>query len=462
MFSIGYIPYSFPRDPIKVNQAVEHLVLAQVLEPLVTVDNEGQVVSGVASRWSFSSNNESFEFLIDRKKRFENGKQILAKDVAYSITRHLTSSDSQSFQFLQNIESITIEEEHKISIRLKQPQPAILKALSRSQLGIVPDGWAFDENSDKPFISSGKYTLVRKGSEWFLNLRRDLFDEAPADVIKEWKIIFGSPSEAEIASQPVPDYIPLARKGVIESLKRESRFSNSSYHIEDSFSLAQTAAWWFPRGQNYGDIAFRKLAMGAVRELFERRRAKLRYRKSTGLVPHGVPGCLTEVITFPVHPPSDQTMNIKIMLSAANFKEIFDSDDQLFVEQKYNVRFELFIETLNWKEELEIQKPDVYIVAWLGGFAEPEGFLTVLTSMLRIDFDEYFGSAKSTYEKGSAEFQVSERNRLFQEFNTALLLTEKMVPAWQPSIFSVAKVGLKTEKNLLRYTPDLFGVRFER
>jgi ABC-type oligopeptide transport system substrate-binding subunit len=461
MFTIGYIPHSFPRDPIKVNQAGEHLVLAQVLEPLVTVDSEGTVVSGIASRWSFSADSKSVEFVIDSSKRFQNGKQILASDVAYSITRHLTSRDSQSFHFLQNIESVQVEEEIKISIRLKQPQPAILKALSRSQLGIVPHGWVFDDSSDTPFISSGKYTLVRKGAEWFLSLREDLLDKVPADVIKEWKITFGSPSDSEITLQPIPDYIPLARKGVIESLKRDSRFSGSSYQIEDSFSLAQTAAWWFPRGQNYGDIAFRKIAMGAVRELFERRRAKLRYRKSTGLVPHGVLGCLTDVITFPFHPPSDQTMNIKIMLSAANFKEIFNSDDQLFVEQKYNVKFEVFIEISNWREELEIQKPDVYVIAWLGGFSEPEGFLTVLTSMLRIDFDEYFESAKSTYDKASAELRVKERDRLFQKFNAELVLTEKMVPAWQPPIFSVAKVGLKTERNLLRHNPDLSNVIFQ-
>src|SRR4051812_15098485 len=77
---IGYIPASFPRDPVQVNIFVEHLALGQVLQPLVESDRDGNVIPGVASSWTILNDGRVVRFKLNRGIRFSNGTPIKAAD----------------------------------------------------------------------------------------------------------------------------------------------------------------------------------------------------------------------------------------------------------------------------------------------------------------------------------------------------------------------------------------------
>lgn len=152
---LGYVPQSFPRDIIKINQFAEHVLLAQILEPLVDADRFGNMTRGIAERWSVSQDGKTIVFFIEKGQLFSNGNPIRAKDVKYSINRHI-AENTQSSNFLKSIKEVKETAPYEVTMILSEANVAILKALSRDHLGIVPDGWTFDSN-----LSSLTSALVR-------------------------------------------------------------------------------------------------------------------------------------------------------------------------------------------------------------------------------------------------------------------------------------------------------------
>ena len=74
---LGYVPQSFPRDIIKINQFAEHVLLAQILEPLVDADRFGNMTRGIAERWSVSQDGKTIVFFIEKGQLFSNGNPAL-------------------------------------------------------------------------------------------------------------------------------------------------------------------------------------------------------------------------------------------------------------------------------------------------------------------------------------------------------------------------------------------------
>ena len=77
----GYVPPTFPRDPAEVNQFAEHIVLGQILEPMVDTDKMGNVTPGLAESWSFEDKGFTIKFKIRKDRFFSNGKKLEAKDM---------------------------------------------------------------------------------------------------------------------------------------------------------------------------------------------------------------------------------------------------------------------------------------------------------------------------------------------------------------------------------------------
>ncbi len=155
----GYVPVTFPRDIAKVNTFAEHMILGQILEPLVDADRFGSITQGIAESWTISPDGKSISFKIPAGQSFSNGQPIGAKDIKYSLDRHLTEK-TQSSNFLKSIKDVIANGENEIVVNLNEPNVAILKALTRDHLGIVPFGWKFDPTSDEPIIGSGAYRFA--------------------------------------------------------------------------------------------------------------------------------------------------------------------------------------------------------------------------------------------------------------------------------------------------------------
>jgi hypothetical protein len=62
----------------------EHLVFAQLYEPLVRIDCTGRIVPGLASSWSSDSSHTMWTFVLRDGARFRSGKAVTAEDVIAS------------------------------------------------------------------------------------------------------------------------------------------------------------------------------------------------------------------------------------------------------------------------------------------------------------------------------------------------------------------------------------------
>lgn len=107
---------------------------------LVSYDGEGQIDTGLADRWTVTTDGRSYIFRL-REARWGNGRKVTAEDVAAILrsylapaSRHLLKSD---FPEIETIKAMT---DTVIEIRLAVPQPALLELLAQPSMAIVNRG----------------------------------------------------------------------------------------------------------------------------------------------------------------------------------------------------------------------------------------------------------------------------------------------------------------------------------
>lgn len=459
VLKLGYVPTTFPRDVIEVNQFAEHAILGQILEPLVDADRFGNMTPGLAESWTVSKDGKTLKFKLMKGRTFSNGRIITAKDVVYSISRHLKNQKSQSNNFINSIDSIKAESDLDLVISLKEANVAILKALTRDHLGVLPEGWSFDQRSDEPFIGSAPYRLVRERGNWFLVINEKSPIKNRVSVTK-WQLIFLGTKGTGVLGADIPDYVPLASQLVKMDLEKELNESHIKAQFKEQLSFVQTSLWWYPHGAHYRTNKVKKAAMAFLRELVETYCAKTKYQRATGIVPLGIAGYLPEQVKIPL---SSARLKKPITLKIAGmnnlFDEMFRDKNANHIAVKYNIKFEYFTFTPADLKNLQAKKPDIVMGSWAGGFNDPEGFLPLLNQLLATNFFTYLDDIAPLYHKARVEQDWTKRSQLFREFNERLVLEERMVPGWKIPMYSMTRSNLQEEEIGFRYTPRLINVR---
>lgn len=107
---------------------------------LVSYDGEGQIDTGLADRWTVTTDGRSYIFRL-REAKWTNGRKVTAEEVAAILrsylapaSRHILKSD---FPEVETIKAMT---DTVIEIRLSVPQPAILELLAQPSMAIVNKG----------------------------------------------------------------------------------------------------------------------------------------------------------------------------------------------------------------------------------------------------------------------------------------------------------------------------------
>ena len=457
----GYVPLTFPRDILAVNQFAEHTVLGQILEPLVDADRFGNIAPGIADEWKISEDGKTLTFTIASDKKFSNGSKLTAKDVKYSLDRHLKSK-SQSSNFLRGLKEVMISGSNKIEIHLEEPNVAIMKALTRDQLGIVPEGWVFDPASSEPFIGSGPYKMKKENGKWYLIQNDNYKKTLPA--IKKWELVFFRNDSSDISLEILPDYIPLATPMVRSQVEKLNQENKEKFEIKEQLSFVQTSLWWYPFGNNFKSDETRLKIMEVMRDLVETKVKELNLQRATGIVPVGVAGYLPDQVSIknlPKKDKKDQSKILKIHVAGIGhlFDPLFEGDTAKKIASKYGAEIKYSIFTAANLQELKLLKPDVIMGSWAGGFNDPEGFLPILNSLLSVDFVEYLADLAPIYKKARIEQNWTKRSELFREFNEKLVQGQKMIPGWKIPMFSMSRAGLKEEEIGFRYTPRLINVK---
>lgn len=451
--SIGFVPFSFPRDPVEVNQFDEHLILGQILQPLVETDTNGSIIPGISKSWKCSESGLEWTFDIDPTVKFSTGKHLNSDDVIYTLNRHLHSG-SQSASFLSDVTSIKKINETRVKITLKEANSAILKVLSRDQLGIVPNGWRFEATSIEPIIGTGAYKLVQdKNKVWFLEQNK--YSKIKGGVFK-WEIVKFNDFKNSLPAK-TPDLFGSITNTLLDRLNEENRISE--HKIEQRFSYSQTSFWFHPKSRfasdkmrdDRGQVV--KILNSLIKKYAESRNLKL----ATGPIPVGVPGHSDVRENYEEIPKNSKSYKIKL----AYLSPIFDSFLLFAAKSKDEINLEIEAKAFTPSNLNEIKnfQPDIVTGSWAGGFYDPMGFLPLTKMILDENFETLLGEKVYTYKAAKAELDNLKRSKLFSEINSFLIKNFEMVPGWRQSNFLVFNSRLKMIEKDDRYTPRLINFK---
>ncbi len=237
-------------DPLyvqgKAAKAVSRLVHRGLVSysPTILPPRNGayhQVIPAVASSWQVGSDGKSYIFKLNPEARFQNGRQVTAEDVKYSIERaanpNLNAVDTWAMERLgiiglkryQAARRAGIQEPHLlgvevidhdiVQIQLDQPIPYALELLALPIFSIVPreNVQKWWEDFGKQPVGAGPYavsqmndkTIVLQRSGDFYALPEVANEAIQVKVIPTVKDQFLAFTRKEIDHAPVPEsYLP--------------------------------------------------------------------------------------------------------------------------------------------------------------------------------------------------------------------------------------------------------------
>jgi hypothetical protein len=459
---VGYFPNTFPRDPVEINNFHEHVIIGQIIEPLVESAPTGEVIPSIAASWEISADSKSITFHIRPNLKFSNGQSVTASDVKYSIERQKNSPISQSRSYLTIITSIDVLDEMRLRVTLARPYIAFFKSLSRDHLGILPAGWKFEAKSNEPIIGTGPYRIVKKAEKWWL-VENTNYRKREDVAIKEWEVVLFDPKNPNYAGLPVPDLIPSIQPELKAIVETEAPKVNKLFLQSEINHFVQMSGWWYPHGRSYNNVVLQERTMRALTHLLRLRGKKLGYRLATGVIPEGIAGYINEATSGQSNEiVSDKTkLSVRIAVVEKDLKTIAAPEDVSETESLFNVKLAFEPVAITNFASLKDSKPDAVILAHAGGFQDPEGFLVVVSSVLNTDLKTLFGDIYDSYLACSSESNWTKRADMYKTFNRQLVSKYIISPGWKPPLYQMRSPQIEALDQGVGYTTKLINFRFK-
>jgi ABC-type oligopeptide transport system substrate-binding subunit len=166
-------------DPGLVRDLGHMFLIRQIFAGLVRFDDDLQPIPAIASSWEISDDGLVYTFHLDENARFWSGRQIVAEDILFSLTRAFDPSIADGVvsalsapTFLadiagagemlsgraESLAGVVAIDERTVEIRLEQPRSTFLMRLASPPASIVDSGdmslgeeWWMSPNASGPF-----------------------------------------------------------------------------------------------------------------------------------------------------------------------------------------------------------------------------------------------------------------------------------------------------------------------
>ena len=181
----GVLVIGSTQTPRHLNSAVQSgiatmMPAAQLFASPIRMDRNWKPQPYLAESWTLSPDNRSVTLVLRKDAVFHDGKPITAEDVKFSIE---TIRDNHPFKTMYGpVNAVTISNPQTAVIRLSEPHPAVLLAMSTSLTPIIPKH-IFGDGTDVKIhprnanpVGSGPFRLVEfKPGEHIVMERFDRF-----------------------------------------------------------------------------------------------------------------------------------------------------------------------------------------------------------------------------------------------------------------------------------------------
>src|SRR6185503_7086578 len=150
------------RDPaLGPIPAPDEVLLANVAQGLVSFDASGNIVSGLAERWTVSDDGLSYIFRI-ASANWPDGHKISAEQVARLIKHQIAERSRNSLKdAFGGVEDVVAMTDRVIEISLTAPRPNMLSLLAQPQMAILRNGEGTGPYAATP-AANGEVKLTRE------------------------------------------------------------------------------------------------------------------------------------------------------------------------------------------------------------------------------------------------------------------------------------------------------------
>ena len=178
----GTLIWAVQTTPRHLNPAVQSGIATaepgtQLFASPLRYDENWQPQPYLADEWAISDDGLSVTLRLNRDARFHDGEPVTSADVAFSIA---TVKENHPFKTMfAPVERVDTPDEHTAIIRLRQPHPAILLAMSPALLPILPEHVYGDGQDAKSHpantevVGSGPFRLVEFKRDEHIILERN-------------------------------------------------------------------------------------------------------------------------------------------------------------------------------------------------------------------------------------------------------------------------------------------------
>lgn len=163
----GTLVAAWAQDPVGLDPHITSAyssfqILENVLDTLVTLDEEQNVVPSLAESWEVSDDGLEWTFHLRDGATFSNGRALTADDVVYTYDRMLDpDTGSGNAYLLAGVVDVAAVDERTVTITLDEPNVALLGHLAvNKSVGIIARESVEDGTINTQPIGTGPFMIT--------------------------------------------------------------------------------------------------------------------------------------------------------------------------------------------------------------------------------------------------------------------------------------------------------------
>ena len=205
--------------------AIDEIVYANVFEGLTRINENGEILPGLADSWQVSDDGLTITFALRQGVQFADGSPFNADDVVFSIGR-IIGEDSVSAkpQLFASIESVEKVDDNTVTITLSEPNGLVLFNLGQGD-GVIVNEATIGDIGTNP-IGTGPYMLSERVEGDHITLERNPnYRDPDAVYFDTVEFRFITDSAAQTAAMLAGDVDIFPNIGAPEALAAFDEFS---------------------------------------------------------------------------------------------------------------------------------------------------------------------------------------------------------------------------------------------
>lgn len=402
-------------DPNYVSGNWEEFVVADLFMGLVTEDVDGRTIPGMALDWNISNDGLVYTFNLRRDAKWSDGQPVTAHDFVFGLQRIMDPKTAAKYAYIlypiKNSEAVNKGEikdinqlavkalnDYTLEITLKAQTPYFIDQLTHYTAFPLPkhvvekhgNAWVKQGN----IVSNGPYKLVEWVPQTQIKATRNNEFYDAANVSIENVIYYPTEDRSAALKRfrageldmnyefPIDQY-----KWLKENMPEETRVS------------PQLGTYYYPvntRDPKLQDVRVRKaLSMAINRKIITEKVLKTGEVPAYSFVPPGIGDYKIQEVSFKGVPFGKRVAEARVLMEEAGYSK----DKPLQLQLRYNthdahkkvavavaamwkqihVKAELFnSEVAVHYAELKEGNFEVARAGWLGDYADPQNFLSLL------------------------------------------------------------------------------------